>query len=66
MLSILTYPLDVIKTNRILQTPLTKECGESIPREFNALYARGGLSTGLYRGFLLTLIAQGISKGFVG
>jgi hypothetical protein len=40
---LLTYPLDIIKTNRILQTSLAKEGAESIPREFLALYEKGGL-----------------------
>ena len=43
MYSVLTYPLDIIKTNRILQTSLSKEGAESIPKEFTALYEKGGL-----------------------
>jgi len=34
MYSVLTYPLDVIKTNRIIQSSLSKEGAESIPKEF--------------------------------
>jgi hypothetical protein len=55
MFSLLTYPFDVIKTNRILQTSLSKEAGGSIPNELSALYERGGLFKGLYRGLLCTL-----------
>lgn len=51
MYAILTYPLDVIKTNRILQTSLSKEGADQIPREILALQEKGGLSRGLYRGF---------------
>jgi hypothetical protein len=57
---LLTYPLDIIKTNRILQTSLAKEGAESIPREFLALYEKGGLKTGLYRGFLIGFIAASV------
>ncbi len=36
---VLNYPLDVIKTNRILQMPLLEEgAKKSIPREYIALY----------------------------
>ena len=51
MYQFLTYPLDVIKTNRILGTPLAKEAGEAIPKEFLTLYELGMFRTGLYRGF---------------
>jgi hypothetical protein len=42
MYAALTYPLDVIKTNRILQTSLAKEGGESLPRELATLFEKGG------------------------
>ena len=58
MYTALTYPLDVIKTNRILQTTLTKEGAESIPKEFLVLYEKGGLSRGLFRGFLAGLLCS--------
>jgi hypothetical protein len=61
MYSALSYPLDIIKTNRILQTSLSKENAESIPREFTALYEKGGLSRGLFRGFVITYIGSNIS-----
>ena len=48
----LTYPLDVIKTNRIVNSPLTKGAGENLPREFVSLYERGNLRSGLFRGLL--------------
>ncbi len=57
MYSVLTYPLDIIKTNRILQTSLSKEGAESIPKEFTALYEKGGLSRGLFRGFVIAYLA---------
>ena len=53
----LAYPLDVIKTNRILNTQLSKEAGEALPKEFLALHERGALRGGLYRGFLPYLVA---------
>ena len=46
----LAYPLDVIKTNRIAQSPLFKEAGENLPREATALYERGAFKQGFYRG----------------
>ena len=52
MYQFLTYPLDVIKTNRIVNSPLTKGAGENLPREFVALYERGAVGQGLYRGLL--------------
>ena len=39
--ALLTYPLDIIKTNRILQTSLSKEGGESLPRELSTLFEKG-------------------------
>ena len=53
----LAYPLDVIKTNRILGTPLAKEAGESIPKEFLILYEYGALRGGLFRGMAPFLIS---------
>ena len=52
----LTYPLDVIKTNRIVQSSLAKEGVESVPREFMALYDKGGLQLGAMRGFSMGLL----------
>lgn len=60
MYSVLTYPLDIIKTNRILQTSLSREGAESIPKEFTALYEKGGLSKGLFRGFLIAYVAANV------
>lgn len=57
MYAFLTYPLEVIKTNRILNTSLAREGGESIPRELVALYERGGLTRGLFRGLLFGFLA---------
>jgi hypothetical protein len=53
MYSVLTYPLDIIKTNRIIQSSLSKEGAESIPKEFQVLYEKGGLSKGLFRGLFI-------------
>jgi hypothetical protein len=61
---LLTYPLDIIKTNRILQTSIAKEGAESIPREFLALYEKGGMKQGLYRGFLIGLLAASLQGPF--
>jgi hypothetical protein len=61
---LLTYPLDIIKTNRILQTSLAKEGAESIPREFLALYEKGGMKQGLYRGFFIGFLAASITGPF--
>ena len=65
MQSVLTYPLDIIKTNRILQTSLSRDGAESIPREFTALYEKGGLSRGLFRGLLVALLAAKVQSGEV-
>ena len=50
MYSYIANPLDVIKTNRILGTQLSKEAGENLPREMLSLYERGAMQSGLYRG----------------
>ena len=42
----------MIKTNRIVNSPLTKGAGENLPREFVSLYERGNLRSGLFRGLL--------------
>lgn len=62
--ALLTYPLDIIKTNRILQTSLSKEGAESIPREFQALYEKGGLGRGLFRGLLVGFVASTLQGTF--
>ena len=51
MYQFIAYPLDVVKTNRILGTQISKEAGENLPREMVALYERGALQSGMYRGF---------------
>ena len=55
MFTCLTYPLQVISTNRIVGSSLTKEAGENLPKEFLKLYERGEMKRGLFRGFLPTL-----------
>jgi hypothetical protein len=62
MLALLAYPFDVIKTNRILNTPLSKEAGHNMGREFVSLYEQGGLSRGAFRGLSLPLLALISSK----
>jgi hypothetical protein len=62
--ALLTYPLDIIKTNRILQTSLSKEGAESIPREFQALYEKGGLNRGLFRGLIVGYLAATLQGSF--
>jgi Mitochondrial carrier protein len=64
MYTLLTYPLDIIKTNRILQTSLSREGAESLPKEFTALYEKGGLSKGLFRGLLIGYIAANFQGTF--
>lgn len=60
MYSVLSYPLDVIKTNRILHTSLAKEGADQIPREVLALYERGAFHQGLYRGFFASILAANL------
>lgn len=50
--NVFAYPFDVIKTNRIVQSQLCREAGDNLPREFVALYERGALASGFYRGLL--------------
>ena len=50
MYQFIAYPLDVVKTNRILGTQISKEAGENLPREMVALYESGALQSGMYRG----------------
>ena len=56
MLHVLTYPLDVMKTNRILQTNLAVECEEFAPKEIVALFERGGLQHGAMRGLSMSIL----------
>ncbi len=50
MYSYIAYPFDVAKTNRILNTSFNKECGENLSKEMIAMYERGQLRNGLFRG----------------
>ena len=59
MYSFITYPLDVIKTNRILETALSKE--NSVSKEFVALYENAGLQKGVMRGLALAMIVKTLS-----
>ena len=51
MFGIVSYPFDVIKTNRIVQSAFSKEATENLPREVVALHERGAVQKGLMRGF---------------
>tara|TARA_B110000305_G_C19167368_1_gene505522 strand:+ start:94 stop:330 length:237 start_codon:yes stop_codon:yes gene_type:complete len=62
MMQFLLYPLDVIKTNRIVESNLAKEGVESVPREFFALYEKGGLQSGAMRGFLMAIALSGMNQ----
>ena len=53
------FPFDVVKTNRILNTNFSKECGENLPREMAALYERGQFRNGVFRGLVCNLGASG-------
>ena len=56
MYQFIAYPLDVVKTNRIIGSQLSREAGENLPREMVALYERGALQTGMYRGLSIGLL----------
>ena len=56
MYQFIAYPLDVVKTNRIIGTQLSREAGENLPREMVSLYERGALQTGMYRGLSIGLL----------
>ena len=43
MYQFIAYPLDVVKTNRIIGSQISKEAGENLPREMLTLYERGAL-----------------------
>ena len=58
MYQVLTYPLDVIKTNRIVGSALSKEAGEAIPKEFLTLHEVGAMRAGLFRGFAPYIISM--------
>lgn len=57
MYNFITYPFDVIKTNRIVGSTFAKEATENLPREIIALHEHGELSRGLYRGLLPGLVS---------
>lgn len=66
MYGVLSYPLDVIKVNRIVQSSFAKENGENLPRELVSLYERGLVEKGLYRGlvfgFLFAVVSASTSS----
>ena len=55
MFEYLIFPFDTIKTNRIVKSFLSKEGTDSPAREILALYQKGGIQNGLYRGLNMTL-----------
>ena len=59
----IAYPLDVAKTNRILNTSFNKECSENLGREIVTMYERGQFRNGDYRGLIplagMTLVGGG-------
>ena len=55
MFEYLIFPFDTIKTNRIVKSFLSKEGADSPAREILALYQKGGIQNGLYRGLNMTL-----------
>ena len=58
---LLTYPLDVIKTNRILESKLVPQQVQAIPREAVEIFERGGLQKGLMRGMMMSMAIGTIS-----
>lgn len=54
MYEFLLYPFDVIKTNRIVHSSLTKEGAESLPRELKVLVEFGGVRSA-FRGLEATI-----------
>ena len=52
MYQYIAYPLEVAKTNRILNTNFNKECSENLGKELVAMYERGSFRNGAYRGML--------------
>ena len=60
----IAFPLDVVKTNRILNTSFNKECGENLGRELMTLFERGQFRSGLYRGFIPFLMITGWRENF--
>lgn len=52
-------PLDVVKTNRIIGAEISRQAGESLPRELTAIFERGAFWNGMYRG-LLPMFTQGM------
>ena len=56
MYSVLSYPLQVISTNRIAGSQIMKESGENLPKELMSLYERGEMKRGLFRGFVPTVL----------
>ena len=66
MYQYIAYPFDVAKTNRILNTQFSKECGENLGKELVAMYERGQFRNGAYRGMLPLLGITMINNTFGG
>ncbi len=62
ILPLITYPLDVIKTNRILDTTLAKESKGCICTEFKMLMTKCNLQNGPFRGALAYCAIEFLQK----
>ena len=56
-------PLDVVKTNRIVGSEISRQAGESLPRELTAIFERGAFKNGMYRGLLPMFTQTAIFSG---
>ena len=59
---LLTYPLDVIKTNRILDSKLTTPSMATVLKEAVEIFDKGGLQKGLMRGMLMSFAIGSITQ----
>lgn len=62
MAELFGYPFDVIKTNRILQTDLSKSSFESLPKELESLYDHGKFRRGFFRGLVPAILAAQVAE----
>ena len=53
---VIMYPMNVISTNRIMQTTLARDSGENLNNELRRLMQVNTLGSGLFRGLLLGLV----------
>ena len=64
--SSITYALDVIKTNRILENPLVERASANIADELGSLHDVGRFRDGLYRGFIPFIAHTHMRNAFLG